>query len=688
MKKKQQSSSIQDINPEHYNELSRQADVEMGKRSISSAFIYFGFVLVAIFASPYARDYPTVMLVVGAAILIIGAERLYLALSLKKFYPLRMALWRKLFVIGVILIASCWGLFSCLTIALYGLSQWTTFLVILMTAGASAAAITSLSPNLSLLRWYLIFMIGPSLVMSLITGGKQGYAIASLIAFYLLFLMMQGKNQNREYWRAITNNALLEEARRYARNIIDSSLDIIIAVDKERKIVEFNKAAQKTFGYSAEEISGKHVDILYKDPEEGLKINKVIRETGQFTGEIANKRKNGETFPSFLSASILRDTEGRFVGVMGISRDITEQKRSEYALKESEERYQDLCENASDIIQSVLPDGRFAYVNRSWRETLGYKEEEIAGLSVFDIIHPDYQAHCVQIFQELLSGEKFDKVEVVFVTNEGEDIVVEGNINCRFVNGKPVATRGIFRNITNRRKIESMKNEFISTVSHELRTPLTSIHGSLGMLVGGISGELPTQAKDIIDIAYRNSERLRNLIDDILDFEKMEAEKMAFHFQSQELMPLVEQALEVNRPYAEQFGVEFVLEKTSPGARVNVDSERLIQVFTNLLSNATRFSPPNDTVEISVSRHGEAIRVAITDHGPGIPKAFRNRVFQKFAQADPCAARQSGGTGLGLSIAKMIVEKHGGQIGFETETDVGTTFYFDLPEWNEQEVAG
>ncbi|MBC8274289.1 MAG: hypothetical protein H8E40_04890, partial [Chloroflexi bacterium] len=210
MKKNQESFSIQDIDPEHYNELSRQADIELGKRSISGAFIYFGFVLVTIFTSPYAKDYPTVILAVGAATLIIGTARLYLGLSLKKFYPLRMALFRKLFFIGVILIASCWSIFSCLTIALYSLSEWTTFLVILMTAGASAAAITSLSPNLPLLRWYLIFMLTPSLVISSIAGGKQGYAAAFLIAFYLFFLMIQGKNQNREYWRAITDNALLK----------------------------------------------------------------------------------------------------------------------------------------------------------------------------------------------------------------------------------------------------------------------------------------------------------------------------------------------------------------------------------------------------------------------------------------------------------------------------------------------
>jgi len=284
MKKNQESFSIQDIDSEHYNELAKQADVEMGKRSISSAFIYFGFVLAAIFASPYARDYPTVMLVVGAAILIIGAERLYLALSLKKFYPLRMALWRKLFFIGVILIASCWGIFSCLTIALYGLSAWTTFLVILMTAGASAAAITSLSPNLSLLRWYLIFMLVPSLVTSLIMGGKQGYSIAFLIVFFLFFLMIQGKNQNREYWRAITNNARLDIRTRKleeAKEIAEAANRKLKTEIAERERAEESLQHQVEFEELITTISTNFINLATDEIDSG--INHALQSIGEFS---------------------------------------------------------------------------------------------------------------------------------------------------------------------------------------------------------------------------------------------------------------------------------------------------------------------------------------------------------------------------------------------------------------------
>jgi len=231
-------------------------------------------------------------------------------------------------------------------------------------------------------------------------------------------------------------------------------------------------------------------------------------------------------------------------------------------------------------------------------------------------------------------------------------------------------------------ELHRIKNELISMVSHELRSPLTSIIGSLSMVASGEAGELPEDARMMIDIAYRNGERLLRLINNIMDIEKIESGRMEFHLQPLELTSLVEQAMEANNPYAQQLEVEFLLKDALPGAEVNADSDRLMQVLTNLLTNAAKFSPPNDVVVISVSRYDEAVRVAITDHGPGIPEGFRDRIFQKFAQAPSPSARRKDGSGLGLSIAKAIINGMGGRMGFETEIDVGTTFYFDLPEYH------
>lgn len=239
-------------------------------------------------------------------------------------------------------------------------------------------------------------------------------------------------------------------------------------------------------------------------------------------------------------------------------------------------------------------------------------------------------------------------------------------------------------NLTERKRIDLLKNEFVSTVSHELRTPLTSIRGSLGLLAGGVAGDLPPSAKTMVDIAYKNSERLIRLINDILDIEKIANGKMAFHLKPQDLVALIEQAIEANRPYGAQFGVDFQLIQALPDVKVLTDSDRLMQVLTNLLSNAAKFSPAGDTVFISMLRLPGSVRVTVTDHGPGIPEEFQQRIFQKFVQADASDTRQKGGTGLGLSIARAIVERLGGKIGFTTAPNQGTTFYFDFPEWQEE----
>jgi signal transduction histidine kinase len=237
----------------------------------------------------------------------------------------------------------------------------------------------------------------------------------------------------------------------------------------------------------------------------------------------------------------------------------------------------------------------------------------------------------------------------------------------------------VARDLTERKKVEQMKNEFISTVSHELRTPVTSIRGSLGLLAGGVAGELTKQARELVDIATSNSERLILLINDILDIEKIESGKMRFNLGPVRLREVLDTALQANRGYAQRFGVELVLAGEAPDITVTADGDRLLQVLANLLSNAAKFSPAGGKVEVSAARRGDGVRVQVRDHGSGIPADFQDKIFGKFSQADSSDTRRLGGTGLGLSIAKAIVEKHGGTIGFETAPGAGTTFHFDLP---------
>ncbi|HUD89283.1 MAG TPA: ATP-binding protein, partial [Xanthobacteraceae bacterium] len=227
-----------------------------------------------------------------------------------------------------------------------------------------------------------------------------------------------------------------------------------------------------------------------------------------------------------------------------------------------------------------------------------------------------------------------------------------------------IEVRGILRALryaTERKRLERLKDEFVSTVSHELRTPLTSISGSLGLLMGNAAGTMPDSVRRLVAIANTNSQRLVRLINDILDIEKMEAGRVVFNFSRVEVRPLVAQAIEANRGFAEGYGVRVRLEdaRAAGAADVRADPDRLLQVVTNLLSNAIKFSPARDEVVVAVEKGTDMVRLTVRDRGPGIPVDFKPLIFEKFAQADAGDARQKGGTGLGLSIVKQIVDRLG-----------------------------
>ena len=216
-------------------------------------------------------------------------------------------------------------------------------------------------------------------------------------------------------------------------------------------------------------------------------------------------------------------------------------------------------------------------------------------------------------------------------------------------------------------------------MSHELRTPLTSIKGALGLVRSGVTGDLPDRMTAMLEIAYANSDLLISLINDILDIEKIEAGKMVFRMEPVDLSDIVAKSVEANRTIGEHRSVVLTFNENPREATVNADGDRLTQVVANLISNAVKFSPAGGTVKISVTTHNGNLRVSIADDGPGVPDDFRERIFEKFSQADSTDTRGPGGTGLGLSICKAIIEGHGGSIGFTSNQGEGATFFFDLP---------
>lgn len=287
-----------------------------------------------------------------------------------------------------------------------------------------------------------------------------------------------------------------------------------------------------------------------------------------------------------------------------------------------------------------------------------------------------------------LKGEEVHGVELImkFNNNLVRDVVVDGQqiINA---DGKNLGAVAVIHDVTELKKTERLKNEFVSIVSHELRTPLTSIRGSLGLLVSGVMGEFPEKANKLLEIANNNCERLLLLINDILDIEKIEAGKMDFQFKKLDLNQVINESIIANAMYAEKFGVTIEFKKPNLNPMVYVDSFRLMQVLSNLLSNACKFSPKGEKITVSLKKLSSIVRVSVTDKGTGIPEEFQFRIFQKFSQADSSDTRGKGGTGLGLNISKTIIEKMGGALNFVSKPNEGTTFYFDLPISQEMPVS-
>ena len=395
------------------------------------------------------------------------------------------------------------------------------------------------------------------------------------------------------------------------------------------------------------------------------------------------KQRLDDLIPIPSRKIIKADNEGY---VMIKASVLSEINKIEERLIESEEKFRNIASNALDAIIMIDNDGNINYWNKAAETIFGYKSDDIYGKNLHEILTPpefhDAQKKAFLKFQKTGEGDAIGKLlELNALKKDGTRFPIELNLSAVKIKNKWNSI-GILRDITNRKQVEQMKNEFISIVNHELRTPLTSLRGSLGLIMGGVTGQLSEKTRQLLEIALKNTDRLIRLINDILDIEKIESGTMKFKLKPIEIVPLIEQTLEADKGYADKWNVKFILQEKVK-AKINVDRDRLIQVITNLLSNAAKFSPSGEDIIISVTRQNKFIRVSVKDKGPGINENFKKKIFSKFAQADSSDTRRQEGTGLGLSISKAIIEKMDGTIDFESQEGEGSTFFFTLPEYIE-----
>jgi PAS domain S-box-containing protein len=338
----------------------------------------------------------------------------------------------------------------------------------------------------------------------------------------------------------------------------------------------------------------------------------------------------------------------------------------------------DLLESASDLVVRVDAEGAIIYANRAFRRATGRTAAELAGFPLVELGAPDFRETGRAILERLVRGEDAGTFVSALLAKDGRRLEIEGSASARMEDGRAVEIQGIFRDITERRVVERMKNEFISTVSHELRTPLTSIRGALGLLEGGMLGELPEEAMEVVQIARTSTDRLVRLINDILDVEKMESGRIELKCRPIDVASLVGATLDGLRG-AGSTGVELEADVQSDLTLCG-DEDRLTQVLTNLVSNAKKFSPPGGKVSVRVEPTPLGrVRFSVIDQGPGIPPEDLSKLFGRFQQLDGADTRRHEGTGLGLWISKAIIEQHGGTIGVDSRVGEGSTFWFELP---------
>ncbi|UTW12240.1 PAS domain S-box protein [Marinobacterium rhizophilum] len=354
-----------------------------------------------------------------------------------------------------------------------------------------------------------------------------------------------------------------------------------------------------------------------------------------------------------------------------------------------------ILDSANFSIMYCDLEGVIRSFNRGAQQMLGYSAQEVVGQRRLNFVHDANELAASAAAQglditlesavEVLVGQSrsgtADEREWTYVRRDGSRFTAQVSItSVRDDQGEVSGYVCIGADISERKRIDAMKSEFISTVSHELRTPLTSISGSLGLIGGGVLGELPEKAVPLLAIARKNSERLIHLINDLLDIEKISAGKMQFDLRTQDVSVLVSKALEGIAGYATTYDVSLMQGRFPVGTpRIWVDEQRIQQILANYLSNAIKFSPPGSEVQLHVDLLGAWVRLSVEDQGIGIAAAFRPHVFEKFAQADGSDTKKTAGTGLGLAICKELAEHMGGQVGFESQAGCGSLFYAEFP---------
>jgi two-component system sensor histidine kinase VicK len=482
--------------------------------------------------------------------------------------------------------------------------------------------------------------------------------------------------------------ALRSSEERY-RQLVESSLGFICTHDLNGVLLSVNSYASATLGYEQEELIGTplrnyidtdhladydaYFEALKQDPD------------GDHEGRFYLRGKAGQLCIVAYRNKLLQ-LPGMDPFVLSHGIDITEQTQAEDELNALTRRHESILDSVGDGIWGMDMDGRLTFINRSGAEMLGYSPQELLGQDMHALIHHShadgspYPAEESPIFGSVKREAPLHVDDDVFWRKDGKPLPVE-YVACPLVeSGQVDGIVVAFTDVTERRRLDRMKDEFMATVSHELRTPLTSLRAALGLVASGALEKRPEKIRPMLDIALANCDRLVRLVNDIVDFERIEKGSLPLHKSEWNAIDLLRRAMDPERTSAARAGLTFRID--AQPVDVWVDGDRILQVLGNLIRNAIKFSEKGGEIRLGARASSDKeITFEVQDQGQGIPAEKLDLIFDRFQQADASDSRLAGGTGMGLALCRGIVNQHGGRIWAQSNPGSGSTFYFTVEQY-------
>jgi two-component system sensor histidine kinase VicK len=528
--------------------------------------------------------------------------------------------------------------------------------------------------------WTLRPLIGPGAGFGLGPGADSGTEVQ--------YLIVSGRDVTGQ---REAEEALLTSETRY-KHVVENSLGFVFTCTLEGRLTSLNSYTAESLGFSVDELTGKPLsNFLSKAGLQSFAESlKTIIKTGEYQGTIPFLRKDG-TERQIAFRSRRMDLPGSVSFVLTHGMDVTEQHDAEGQLNLVRRQRELILAAVGDGIYGMDLNGKLSFINPAAAKMLGYAAEELRGADIHELIHhshADGTQHSKANCPILLGLRRREGVRIrddVFWRKDGTTIPVEYIASPLIDEGAIAGMVVAFQDVSERRRLEKMKDEFISTVSHELRTPLTSLRASLGLISSGSLDKRPEKQKQMLEVAIGNCDRLVRLVNDILDFDRVERGGMPLHREMLKAGDILRRAADVENEAALKAQITFRFDV--PGdLTVDVDQDRILQVLSELVSNAIKFSPPQTIIKLAAQSAGQnadtgnnEVCIMIEDQGRGIPQEKLDMIFERFQQGDASDSRALGGTGLGLAICRRIVQQHGGLIWAESEPGKGSRFLFTLP---------